>query len=174
VAAVLTLGLPLVISGCQSSGGAAKAYWLAPGSTMSLLVPVTIPANRTKVDLRLAAAARSSRTRELRCMLEVRNLKGSPQHVPVGAYVIEKTEIDRNIFVDERGHPHMLASNGLLLASQGPSNVLTVTSYYFQQGQPADLYRFACSRPGRRGDFLSVEQIESLLQDVISFTPKLQ
>lgn len=169
----LALVLVCVITACQSLGSATGARVLTPGSTMNLMVRMTIPANRSKVDLRLATGVRGSKTGGVRCVLEVRNVENSPQEVPVGTYVIERTEVDRSQFVDERGRPHMLASNGLMLAGDGPSNVLSITSYFFEDGQAAGLYRLACSRPGRRGNFLSSEQIEGLLPGVVTFTSRL-
>ena len=170
----LSLTVPLLAmialaAGCQSTGSQnRRGYWLAPGSTMTLLVPVQIPPNRTKAELRRDARAKRGST--VRCLLEVRDLTGESRIIPPGDYRNEKTRIGRDVFVDA-GNRYLLASSGpLKLASERPIDMLTITSYYFSSGQPANLYRLACSRQGSQGNYLAADQIAALYAGVLQFS----
>ena len=143
---------------------------MAAGSSMRLLVPVTVPANRARVGLPVAPGDGAERGYELRCLLEVTNLGKASQEIPAGPYRIEKTQTERTYFVDENQAPIVVASNGLLLAGERATPMYRVTSVFFEPGQAADLYRLACSRLGVRDSrYVTIAEIEALLSGLVEF-----
>jgi len=165
--------LVLLSFGCQTldSDLEPQGTSLAAGSSMRLLFPVTVPANRARVGLPIAPGDGAERGYELRCLLEVTNLGKASQEIPAGPYRIEKTQTERTYFVDEKQVPIVVASNGLLLAGgERATPMYRVTSVFFEPGQAADLYRLACSRLGVRDSrFVTIAEIEALLSGLVEF-----
>ena len=144
---------------------------LPAGSSMTLLVPFTVPADRARVGLPVKGGSRPASGYEVRCLFEVENLGKEPQQIPAGGYRIEKTRTERTYFVDEDRAPYLVAANGLLLAGEKPTPMYRVTNVFFEPGQAASLYRLGCSRlGGRDAPYVTIEEIEALLAGVVEFS----
>jgi hypothetical protein len=159
-------------AGCQTieSDLSPQGTSLATGSTMTLLVPVTVPANRARVGLPVKRSGEAASGYEVHCLFEVENVGKVSQEIPVGDYRVKKTETERTYFVDEKRGPYLVASTGLLLASDRATPMYQVTNIFFEPGQAADLYRLGCSRLGGRGTrYVTIEEMEALLSGVVEF-----
>ncbi len=142
---------------------------MAPGATISLLVPVVIPPGRAHVGLPVKSDDAPSGYKT-RCLLEVENVGEGPQEVPPGEYRVEKTTTEQTYFVDKRQEPVMLASNRLLLASEGASPRYRLTNVFLEPNQAAGIYRLGCSRLGGRNTvYVTIADMEVLLAGVVEF-----
>ena len=160
-----------VVGGCRTMEEGPEGTSLPPGSSMTLLVPFTVPADRARVGLPTKDGGQPASGYEVRCLLEVENLGRVPQEIPAGEYRIEKTRTERTYFVDEDQTPYLVAANGLLLAGEKPTPMYRVTNVFFEPGQPASLYRLGCSRlGGRDSPYVTIDEIEALLAGVVEFS----
>lgn len=159
-------------AGCQTTNSdmGPKGTSLETGTSMTLLVPVTVPADRARIGLPVRESGGVEEGYEVRCLFEVKNLSKMPQEIPAGDYRVEKTETERTYFVDENQSPYLLAANGLLLAGEQPTPMYRVTNVFFEPDQAADLYRLGCSRlGGRNSQYVTIAEIETLLSGVVEF-----
>lgn len=143
---------------------------LATGSIMTLLIPVSVPAERARVGLSVSGGDGAEGGHEVRCLIEVENLGKASQEIPAGRYRVKKTETERTYFVDAKQSPILVASNALLLAGERATPMYRVTNVFFEPGQAADLYRLACSRLGGRDSrYVTIAEIEALLSGIVEF-----
>jgi len=164
--------MALLVAGCQSTDhrGGPKGTSLPPGSTVTLLQEVTVPAGRARIGLRVAGGGNESGY-EPRCLVEVRNVGKDSQAIPAGDYRVKRTRVERTYFADERQSPYLLASTDLLLAGEQPTPMYRVTNIFFEPGQAADLHRLSCSRlGGRESRWVTIAEMRGLLAGVVEFS----
>ncbi len=157
-------------AGCPSAGkgGGPKGTTLPQGTVVRLLVPISIPNGRARAGLPVKGGGGPSSDYEIHCLLEVRRVTEGSQEVPPGEYRVEKTETERSYFVDEGSGPYLVASKGLLVASERATPMYRITNVFFEPGQAAGIYRLTCSRLGGQYEpYVTIAEFNSLLAGVV-------